>query len=188
MKIALVGCGKSKLTRAAPAAELYTGSLFRASRAYAEAAFDRWFILSAKHGLLTPDEGVEPYDLSITQLNSDERSALAERVLARLGEFGLNEADFTILAGQEYVSAFDGRLAANDPLKKRGLGERLAWLTREAQRAKAGTPAEQLAADLLDWEAQFGAPDPKTDAECTVAPEDLARWIELARGIARRAA
>jgi len=41
LTICLVGCGKSKLDRAAPAKDLYTGSLFRAARAFAEQTVSR---------------------------------------------------------------------------------------------------------------------------------------------------
>ena len=53
-RYALVGCGKSKLDRSAPARDLYTGLLFKAALAVAEAEFgeDVW-ILSAKHDLDT---------------------------------------------------------------------------------------------------------------------------------------
>ena len=38
-----------------------------------------------------------------------------------------------------------------------------------------------LARDVLDWEAQFGAPDTDTDSHCEVAVEDMKRWVELAK-------
>ena len=40
--------------------------------------------------------------------------------------------------------------------------------------------ARSLAKDLLDWSAQFGTPDSEADSECTVAPQDMKRWIGLA--------
>ncbi len=49
-------------------------------------------------------------------------------------------------------------------------------------------PAEQLARDLLDWDAQFGPVDAKETSACEVAPEDMVRWIELARRIRAGAA
>ena len=61
-RILLIGCGKSKLTHAAQARDLYTGPLFRARRAFAEASGCPWFIVSAKYHLLHPETLIEPYD------------------------------------------------------------------------------------------------------------------------------
>ena len=58
----VVGCGAAKRSEAAPARDLYTGSLFRAAREHAEGSGLPWRILSAEYGLLTPDKVVEPYD------------------------------------------------------------------------------------------------------------------------------
>lgn len=62
MKVGLVGCVKSKRGTAAPARDLYTSALFRGRRRYVELTCDRWFILSARHGLVEPEEILEPYD------------------------------------------------------------------------------------------------------------------------------
>lgn len=48
----VIGCGKAKLDRAAPARELYTGSLFRMARRYAVASKRPWVILSGAHGII----------------------------------------------------------------------------------------------------------------------------------------
>jgi hypothetical protein len=58
----LVGCGKTKAAAPCPAKELYLGQLFRLARAHVEATGDDWAILSAKHGLVWPDDLVEPYE------------------------------------------------------------------------------------------------------------------------------
>lgn len=51
---------------------------------------------------------------------------------------------------------------------------------KEERRRKRFAAAMRLAADLLSWDAQFGGPP---DAECIVAGEDFARWIEMARKV-----
>lgn len=61
----LIGCGATKLTHAAPAAELYVGNLFRQRRAYAERSGAPWAILSAQWGLVRPERVLEPYDVSM---------------------------------------------------------------------------------------------------------------------------
>lgn len=58
--ITLVGCVKSKLKTPAKARDLYTSSYFAKMRDYAERVAGRWFILSAKHGLVSPDQRLTP--------------------------------------------------------------------------------------------------------------------------------
>tara|TARA_R110002096_G_scaffold24760_40_gene78138 strand:+ start:3286 stop:4137 length:852 start_codon:yes stop_codon:yes gene_type:complete len=60
--IALVGCGKKKALIPMPAKELYTSSQFQSTRRYVESTFDHWWILSARHRVLEPEEEIEPYD------------------------------------------------------------------------------------------------------------------------------
>lgn len=67
IRVALVGCGDQKLPRPAPAHLLYTGALFMSARRYTEAAladgmYDTWYILSARHGLVSPTRILDPYD------------------------------------------------------------------------------------------------------------------------------
>ncbi len=68
ISVGLVACGKSKLSDAAPARALYTGSLFRAAAEYAQSTYDFWYVISAKHYLLHPDDVIEPYDRSLRDL------------------------------------------------------------------------------------------------------------------------
>ena len=60
--VLLVSCSKSKLDHPAAAKELYTSPLFRHARHYAEGLGAPWFILSAEHGLVAPDEWLAPYE------------------------------------------------------------------------------------------------------------------------------
>ncbi|MEN1891036.1 DUF6884 domain-containing protein [Streptomyces mirabilis] len=56
-------CGSRKLGRRARAADLYVGSYHRACRRAADALRpDRLLILSARYGLLDPDDVIDPYD------------------------------------------------------------------------------------------------------------------------------
>ncbi len=127
-RIALVACGKGKLDRPAPARELYNGVLFRKASAYCEATSDRWFILSAKHGLIDPETIVEPYDLSLSHLDHGERRAWAERVVADLRNRGLMGAEFHLHAGEKYARPLEPLLGEVDrPLRGLGIGRQLAW-------------------------------------------------------------
>lgn len=64
MRVGLVRCVKGKLSRAARARDLYTSPLFVGRRRWVEATCDRWFIPSAKHGLVDPAAILEPHDVT----------------------------------------------------------------------------------------------------------------------------
>lgn len=105
MRIGLVGCTKSKLDTRARAADLYSPSaLFRARRTHVERACDRWFILSAKHHVVSPEEVLDPYDQTLVGGSTALKKQWAEQVLRSLSEqIGeLSNTDFEIHAGRDY--------------------------------------------------------------------------------------
>ena len=65
MRIAIIGCSKSKQNYACRADEMYTGTIFIKSYNVAKQITDNVYILSAKYGLLKPDNIIEPYDLAL---------------------------------------------------------------------------------------------------------------------------
>lgn len=71
--VGLVACGKTKTPTPSPARALYTGELFRRVSAFAEQTCDAWFILSAKHYLVHPDEILEPYDRTLAEMSAADR-------------------------------------------------------------------------------------------------------------------
>lgn len=149
----LVGCGKAKLDRPAPARELYTGSLFRAARAYVEALVDPWCIVSAEHGLVHPGTLLEPYDASIRDHSPSTRKAWAGLVLSgvyrRLGcEPSFQGHTVVLLMGREYADDIRPHLVHKgaevlEPLRGMGLGARLAWLkSARVARCNSVSPVE----------------------------------------------
>jgi hypothetical protein len=103
-RVGLVGCVKKKRDVPTPAADLYTSTLFLGRRNVVERTCDRWFILSAKHGVLDPAEIVEPYDMTLTTMSRDERRAWSARVLDQLEQKlgSLGATVFEIHAGAAY--------------------------------------------------------------------------------------
>ena len=87
----IVPCGNAKLSHAAPARDLYTGSQFRYVFSLAEAAAERTggevFILSGLHGLVEPDRVLEPYKKKMGDPGSIEVEQLRKQV-RRLGLAG----------------------------------------------------------------------------------------------------
>lgn len=139
--IGLVGCASAKLSRPAPARELYTSSLFRKASEYAERECDRWFILSAKHGLVDPDQVLEPYDvkLGVNHRDSPPIHDWAKRVCAQIAEVAGPADTFVILAGEQYrtITYHEFPWRHRVPMQGLGIGEQLAWLTRRNKEAAA---------------------------------------------------
>lgn len=81
VRVGLVGCVKTKRHHEAPARDLYVSQLFRGRRSYVEATCDRWFILSAKHGLVSPQEALEPYDETLNEKSADAKRIWSAAVL-----------------------------------------------------------------------------------------------------------
>jgi hypothetical protein len=101
-RVGVISCGKTKQTTAAPAAELYTGAYFQLCRRWAEQRFTSWVILSAEHGVLTPDQVVAPYDRTLPGMDRATRDAWGVKVRAQLGDMFGPHAIYTALAGADY--------------------------------------------------------------------------------------
>ncbi|WP_344220483.1 DUF6884 domain-containing protein [Kribbella sancticallisti] len=134
--IVLITCVKSKLSHPAAAKDLYTSSLFRKERAYAEQTGRPWFILSAEHGLVAPEEWLAPYERYLPDTSAGYRAAWGAWVAARLELIAgpLNGKTIEVHAGSAYVAAILPHLSAlgasvEDPLRGLTMGERLAWYT-----------------------------------------------------------
>lgn len=132
--IVLVTCVKSKGTQPAAAKDLYTSALFRKERAYAERVGVPWFILSAEHGLVAPEEWLAPYERYLADTSGSYRSAWGAWAAARLDLLAgpLSDKVVEIHAGSTYLDALCPhleRLGARivDPLHGLSMGQRLAW-------------------------------------------------------------
>lgn len=112
MRVGLVGCTKSKQPTAAPARELYMPSaLFRGRRAYVERTCDRWFVLSAKYGLVEPETVVAPYDQMLTKASEPERREWSRGVLVAL-ESALGDLSGVVFEGHAGAAYLDHGVVA----------------------------------------------------------------------------
>lgn len=104
MRVGLVGCVKSKGFFNAPARDLYISTLFKGRRRYVESSCDRWFVLSAKHGLVDPQEIIEPYDVALSQQTVMYQARWSDQVLRQLQEQlgDVSGMTFEIHAGAAY--------------------------------------------------------------------------------------
>ena len=84
-RVGLVGCVNKKHGHRLPARDLYASPMFRGRRNYVERSCTEWYILSALHGVVTPDRIIEPYDVTLTTSSARERRLWSARVVADLG-------------------------------------------------------------------------------------------------------
>ena len=134
-RVLLVSCSKSKrvCNKKYKAEDLYNSALFKKSRSYAQNNFSHWYILSAKHGLLSPDTLIKPYNLTLNDMTVTGRKAWSESISLNILKLCTPGTEFNILAGKSYTMYLVPLLcelgySVQLPLKGLGIGQRLAWL------------------------------------------------------------
>ena len=147
--LVLVGCGDAKADEPKPAKELYTSVYFDFKRQYAEQYGDEWAVLSAKFGLLDPEVEIEPYDLTIEDVDAGEWNLSVLRDLP-----DVNETEVVLLAGPDYVDELQDDLSmygaeVSLPTEGKKIGKRVKWLSQQVGDAEGGEDdvGEELAAD-----------------------------------------
>lgn len=130
----LVTCVKSKRPTPAAAKDLYTSPLFRKERAYAEASGLPWFILSAEHGLVQPEQWLAPYRRYLPDPPSSYQLAWGQFVVERLELLTgpLEGKRVEVHASHVYVEAIRVPLESKaatvlTPLAGLPQGQRLQW-------------------------------------------------------------
>lgn len=134
--LCLVSCVAKKLPRSAPAKDLYRSDLFRKNRALVEAQGWPWFILSAKHGLVDPEQVIEPYEKTLNTMRVAERRDWAAGCRNALEAHLADVKSVVFFAGAKYreylVPALVGRgIEVHVPMEGLRIGEQLAWLDRQ---------------------------------------------------------
>jgi len=135
MKVALVSCSKNKREYKCSAAEMYSEStLFtKATKYIKNNEYDKWFILSALHGLLEPKKQIEPYNVTLNNMKNLEIKIWAEQVMQQLQQHEITSIDF--YAGDKYRKYLIPLLEkegviCNVPLKGMGIGQQLQFYTK----------------------------------------------------------
>lgn len=171
MRVGLISCTKSKLTHRARARELYSASSnFRKRVAYVERSCDEWFVLSATHHLVAPDNELDPYNQTLdgepVAIKRRWSVVLLAELRERLGE--LSDYEFEIHAGRNYYA-----FGLADGLRDAG--------------ALVDIPAEGLGLFELGsfYSGRISTPKPKKDQEGGRARgsyEPLRSHLQQARG------
>jgi hypothetical protein len=136
--LGLISCTKSKRGYRCPAREMYqTSDLFRKAYNYAIKNYDYVAILSAKYGLLLPDEEIEPYELTLKSMGAVEQKKWAENVFAQLkSKLPLDEISnvffHTGLAYRKYLTKLleEKGILCTVPIEGLSLGQQKAWYLR----------------------------------------------------------
>lgn len=105
--LVIIPCGKGKIwdtyptMKQVPAKDAYTGSPFKVNRDYAEKFAEKWVILSAKYGYISPETFIEDYDITFKDLRTNPISV--SHLKQQVQERKLNEFPEIIgLGGIEY--------------------------------------------------------------------------------------
>ena len=131
--IFLVSCVAEKHDRPMAARDLYCSDLFEKARNFVERQGGRWFILSAKYGLVPPEEVIEPYNETLKDKTADERHRWANEVVQELKPHCPRGTTVVFLAGERYreflVSALrEFGTSIEIPMEGLRIGEQLSWL------------------------------------------------------------
>ncbi|AXV10187.1 hypothetical protein DVS28_b0447 (plasmid) [Euzebya pacifica] len=108
--------------------------LFTGRRAWAERHCDTWYVVSALHGLIHPNDIISPYDVTLIGASAAEKRRWASRVLGQFRDrhpSGSGTVEFH--AGGDYRAhglaaglAADGWIVDN-PTEGMGIGTQLAF-------------------------------------------------------------
>ena len=132
----LVSCVSVKNSRPMKARELYCSDWFLKAKAYVEAHGAPWFILSAKYGLVEPNQMIRPYNITLKNMTKAQRLAWSLRVAKKLKPRCRGFSRVIFLAGQSYREHLVGMLnewgyEARSPMRGLGIGQQLRWLKRK---------------------------------------------------------
>lgn len=151
----LVGCGSDKRDGPCAAKLLYTSGYFKKKREFAELYGDDWYITSAKHHIIHPDEEIEKYDKSLTEMTAAERRSWGSDAADQLRDLDWEHVDVVVLLmGQLYIEPIEPTLETlpvtiGYPFDHtEGNGEQNEWLKKRNQEAKHTAPGEDVTLDL----------------------------------------
>jgi len=137
-RVGFAGCAKQKRNTRSRAKDLYISNLFIKARQYVESNYDRWFILSAKYGLVEPEAYIEPYDETLNEKTVEERRKWSKRVFSQIISKLPNSSQYELYfhAGAKYREFLIPLLvevgySCKVPLKGMKIGEQLSWYKRQ---------------------------------------------------------
>lgn len=140
MKVAVINCGSEKVhARNVPAKDLYTGSLFVASRLFCESNYEQYCILSAKYHCLLPEDNIEYYDLYLGDLSKQEKAKWDRITAQQLIDKFPEGTEFDFYTSKMYIKGVLSILDKNGVkyatyLNDLGLGYKIQWFQQHTKK------------------------------------------------------
>ena len=132
-KVVLISCVNKKLKHKSKVQDLYISPLFKKNLKYAKSLNpDKIFILSAKYGLLSLNEEINPYDRTLNKMRSKEIKEWANSALNQLKKStDIENDEFIFLAGDNYRKFLLPHIKYYKiPMQGLSIGKQLQWLSK----------------------------------------------------------
>ncbi len=136
--IVFISCTKKKQNYPCKAKEMYTASQwFRGGWQYAESLRpEKIYILSAKYGLLDPDEQIEPYEKTLSSARENEIKKWSIMVSKQIKKAGIDRNEQAVfLCGKNYrkyiKNLFKNHTA---PCEHLGIGEQMKFFKKNVRK------------------------------------------------------
>jgi hypothetical protein len=111
-RVVLIASSGATAGQPQPVARLFESAGFAVAREHAVRSGHPWFVLSAKHGLLDPDDIVGPFDVQIGDQASGYRTTWGEWVVAQLAaRVQLQDAVVEVHGGVDFAQPLRAPLA-----------------------------------------------------------------------------
>lgn len=125
-----------------PARHLYCSDWFKKASRYAQCISDQWFILSAKYGLVHPDQVIAPYDKTLHKMSTTQRRIWARKITPNIKKMLFPGDKVMFLAFQKYREHFikpveDMGCAVKIPMEGLRIGEQKHWLKQRLEKLDA---------------------------------------------------
>ena len=141
MTVGVVNCGSEKKSFKCKAKDIYTGSLFVASRKFAQSNYEQYCILSAKHHVLLPNDEIEPYDMFLGNFSKQEKQEWWKETAKQLLEKFPEGTEFDFYVGQTYLEGVipileNKGVKCNCYLNDLGMGYKIQWFNQHTRGTK----------------------------------------------------
>lgn len=136
-KVALVACVKQKKEGIHPAHELFTSAWFVKAKEYIEKVdFDDWYILSAKHHLVSPDQLIEYYPEHLNQYPKEQIDVWAKKTASQIAAKNLSNEQLYIIGSEKYraIKSYLPDADIIEPLKGMGISQQMSWMHSQAKK------------------------------------------------------
>lgn len=139
--IYLVSCVSKKRQTICAARDLYISDWFVKARNYVESTGSTWFILSAKYGVVAPNQQIKWYNMTLNKMSVHERRAWAERVRLQLDVLLPPIEWLVVLAGWRYREFLTEYLLTRAskvcvPMRGMSIGKQLRYLKETRQQTQ----------------------------------------------------